>query len=274
MTAVLAGLFLYPVKSAAGIACSAAELGPYGLRHDREWMVVDAGGRFLTQRNEGRLALLGTAIADGQLHLSAPQGAGPSLDLQHEGEVSEVQVWGARCQAFDAGREAAQFLSDWLGRPLRLVRFDTRQPRLSNQDWTGEREVPTLFSDGYPMLVLSQASIADLAGRVGQDLPVQRFRPNLLLGEVPAYAEDEARQLAIGSVRIALTKACTRCVITTLDHTRGESTGDEPLRTLKRYRFDPALRGVVFGRNAYATAGVGSILRRGDSVQLLPDQPL
>jgi uncharacterized protein YcbX len=274
MTAVLAGLFIYPVKSAAGIACSEAELGPHGLRHDREWMVVDAGGRFLTQRNEGRLALLRTAIAGGQLHLSTPQGAGPSLDLQHEGEVCEVQVWGARCQAFDAGREAAQFLSDWLGRPLRLVRFDTRRSRLANQDWTGEREVPTLFSDGFPMLVLSQASITDLAGRVGHALPVQRFRPNLLLGEVPAYAEDDAQLLAVGAARITLTKACTRCVITTIDHTCGESTGDEPLRTLRRYRFDPALRGVVFGRNAYATAGVGSILRRGDSVQLLPDQPL
>jgi len=274
MTAVLAGLYIYPVKSARGIACSEAELGPYGLRHDREWMVVDKGGRFLTQRNEGRLALLGTAIAGGQLHLSAPQGAGPSLDLQHEGEVAEVLVWGARCRAFDAGPAAAQFLSEWLGQPLRLVRFDTRQPRLANQDWTGEREVPTLFSDGYPMLVLSEASIADLAARVGHDLPMQRFRPNLLLGNVPAYAEDAAQSLAIRDSRITLTKACTRCVITTIDQCTGESTGDEPLRTLKRYRFDAALRGVVFGRNAYATAGVGTTLRRGDSVQLLADQPL
>jgi uncharacterized protein len=270
MTATLAGIYIYPVKSAAGIACSEAMLGPHGLLHDREWMVVDAAGRFVTQRNEARLALLQTAIADGRLLLSSPVGAGPRLELQHEGEMRQVQVWGASVPAFDAGAQAAQFVSDLLGRLVRLVRFDLRHRRLSNQDWTLGHEVPTLFSDGYPMLVLSQGSIADLATRVGHDLPVQRFRPNLLLGGVAAYAEDAAVEMIVGSVRIALTKACTRCVITTIDHVRGERTGEEPLRTLKTYRHDPALRGVVFGRNAYATSGVGSTLRCGDAVQLVP----
>jgi uncharacterized protein len=269
MTAVLAGIYIYPVKSAAGIACSEVLLGAQGLQHDREWMVVDAAGRFVTQRNEARLALLGTAIAAGRLQLSSPAGAGPALELQHEGEVQQVQVWGASVSAFDAGAEAAQFLSDWLGKPLRLVRFDPRQRRLANQDWTAGREVPTLFSDGYPMLVLSQASIADLAARVGQELPVQRFRPNLVLGGVASYAEDDAAELAMGEARISLTKACTRCVITTINHMTGERGGEEPLQTLRKYRFDAALRGVVFGRNAYATAGFGTTLRCGDAVQLL-----
>lgn len=269
MTAILAGIYIYPVKSAAGIACSEAVLGPHGLLHDREWMVVDAAGRFVTQRNEAKLALLGTAIVDGRLLLSSPAGAGPALDLQHEGGLRQVQVWGASVAAFDAGDEAAQFVSDLLGRPLRMVRFDPRHRRLSNQDWTAGLEVPTLFSDGYPMLVLSQASIDDLAARVGHELPVQRFRPNLLLGGVPAYAEDGVVEMVLGNVRIALTKACTRCVITTIDHVNGERTGEEPLRTLKSYRHDPALRGVVFGRNAYTTAGVGSILRRGDAAHLV-----
>jgi uncharacterized protein YcbX len=269
MTAILAGIYVYPVKSAAGIACSEATLGPYGLLHDREWMVVDGAGRFVTQRNEAKLALLGTAIVDGRLLLSSPAGTGPALHLQHEGELRQVQVWGASVPAFDAGDEAAQFVSELLGRSLRMVRFDPRHRRLSNQDWTAGHEVPTLFSDGYPMLVLSQASIDDLAARVGTDLPVQRFRPNLLLGGVTSYAEDAASELVLDSVRIALTKACTRCVITTIDHVHGERTGEEPLRTLKGYRHDAALRGVVFGRNAYATAGVGSILRCGDAVQLV-----
>jgi uncharacterized protein len=270
MTAILAGLYIYPVKSAAGMACSEAVLSAHGLRHDREWMVVDAAGRFVTQRNEARLALLATSIADGKLRLSSPAGVGPALDLEHEGERRQVQVWNASVPAFDAGLEVAEFLADWLGRPLRLVRFDASHRRLSNQDWTAEREVPTLFSDGYPMLVLSRASIGDLASRVGHDLPVQRFRPNILLDGVPAYAEDAAAELAMGEVRIALTKACTRCVITTIDHVTGMPTGDEPLRTLKSYRHDAALRGVVFGRNAYATAGVGGTLRSGDAVQLRP----
>jgi uncharacterized protein len=270
MSAVLAGLFIHPIKSAAGFACNQAVLGPHGLQHDREWMIVEAAtGRGITQREDSRLALLGTAIEGSHLRLWNPAGAGPVLDLQHEGEVREVTVWGAQCAAFDAGDDAAAFLSDWLEKPLRLVRFDARRARLSNQDWTQGREVSTLFSDGYPMLVLSQASVADLAARVGQDLPVQRFRPNLLLGGVPAYAEDEAAGLQIGDVRVNLTKACTRCVMTTIDQQRGERMGDEPLRTLKSYRFDKALRGVIFGRNAYAVAGEGTTLTRGMTVTLL-----
>jgi uncharacterized protein len=272
MSPRLAGLYIHPVKSAAGIAVESARLGTHGLEHDREWMIVDPAGRFVTQRDEGRLALLATAISGGQLRLSNPQGAGPALPLDHEGTPREVVVWGATCAAFDAGEEIAAFLSDWLGRPLRLVRFDRRRPRLSNHDWTAGRDVPTLFSDGYPMLVLSEASIADLSARVGQVLPVQRFRPNLLLGGIAPYAEDEAAELLLGDARIALTKACTRCVITTIDQQSGERTGEEPLRTLKSYRFDRELRGVIFGRNSYAIAGVGSELKVG--MPVIPVAPV
>jgi uncharacterized protein YcbX len=259
----LAGLFIHPVKSAAGIACASVVLGPCGLGHDREWMIVDAGGRFVTQRDEARLALLFTAIEDGLLKLSNPQGRGPALPLEHEGEPREVHVWRSVCAAFDAGDEVAAFLSGWLGRPLRMVRFDRRRRRLSNHDWTDGRDVPNRFSDGYPLLVLSEGSIADLSARVGQELPVQRFRPNLLLGGLAPYGEDALTEVGLGAARIRLTKACTRCVITTIDPLRGERGGEEPLRTLKTYRHDAALRGVVFGRNAYAVAGEGTELRVG-----------
>jgi uncharacterized protein YcbX len=181
-------------------------------------------------------------------------------------------VWRSQCAAFDAGDEAAQFLSDWLGRPLRLVRFDARRARLANHDWTGGRDVPTAFSDGYPLLVLSQASIDDLSARVGKPLPVERFRPNLLLAGVEPYAEDEAGAAVAGAARFALTKACTRCVITTIDPQRGERDGEEPLRTLRTYRYSKELRGVVFGRNAYAIAGEGAALHRGMTVELRAGQ--
>jgi uncharacterized protein YcbX len=150
------------------------------------------------------------------------------------------------------------------------VRFDARRPRLSNHDWTAGRDVPNHFSDGYPLLVLSQASIDDLSSRVGKALPVERFRPNLLLGGVGPYAEDEAATLAAGAARFTLTKACTRCAITTIDQQRGERDGEEPLATLKSYRFSKELRGVLFGRNAYAVAGEGATLARGMPVSLLP----
>jgi len=266
MSITLTGLFIHPVKSAAGIACASARLGPRGLEHDREWLIVDSNGRFITQREEARLALLITAIQDGQLKLANPAGRGPSLPLDHEGEPREVQVWRSVCAAFDAGEEVAEFLSGWLGRPLRLVRFDQRRARLSNHDWTEGRDVTNQFSDGYPMLVLSEASIADLSARVGQDLPVQRFRPNLLLAGLAPYGEDALREIGVGDARIRLTKACTRCVITTIDQQRGERTGEEPLHTLKMYRYDTALRGVIFGRNAYAVAGEGAELKVGMTV--------
>jgi uncharacterized protein YcbX len=269
MSISLAGLFIHPVKSAAGIACERAVLGPCGLEHDREWLIVDAGNRFVTQREEARLALLTTAIADGKLRLGNPHGPGPAVPLDHEGDAREVQVWRSVCAAFDAGDEVATFLSDWLGRPLRLVRFDRRRVRLSNHDWTDGRDVPNQFSDGYPMLVLSEGSIADLSARVGQALPVQRFRPNLLLRGLAPYGEDALSEIAVGPARIQLTKACTRCVITTIDHQRGARTGEEPLRTLKTYRHDAALRGVVFGRNAYAMAGEGTEFKVG-----MPVMPL
>jgi uncharacterized protein YcbX len=232
-------------------------------------MIVDAAGRFITQRDDSRLALLRTALDATTLRLGNPQGVGPTVALDHDGERVSVQVWGARCDAFDAGSEVSAFLSEWLGRPLRLVRFDPAGRRLSNPDWTAGRDVSTLFTDGYPLLVLSRASIEDLAARVGHELPVERFRPNLLVDGVSAYAEDDATLLRSGEVELALTKACTRCVITTIDQASGSRHPDEePIATLKRYRYDAALRGVVFARNAYAIAGIGSILARGQALSL------
>jgi uncharacterized protein len=268
MSVTIDSLYVYPVKSAAGFRCEIAELGATGLMHDREWMVVDAQGRFLTQRNEPRLALLQAQIIGNSLHLANPLGKGPAVAVDHVGESLSVVVWRAQCAAFDAGREVAQFLTDWLGRPLRLVRFDQSKPRLSNPDWTAGRDVPTLFTDGYPILVLSRESIADVSTRVGQDLPIERFRPNVLIKGVAPYGEDSIDALSQGDIRLQLTKACTRCAITTIDQRTGVGTGEEPLRTLKTYRYDAALAGVVLGRNAYATSGVGSLLRSGITISL------
>jgi uncharacterized protein YcbX len=268
MSVVISGLFIYPVKSAAGIPCDNARLDASGLQHDREWMIVDADGRGITQRDEKRLALLRISLDATSLRMSNPQGPGPAIALDHEGERVSAQVWGSHCDSFDAGPEVCAFLSDWLGRPLRMVRFDPAGRRLSNQEWTAGREVPNFFSDGYPLLVLSRASIADLAARVGRDLPVNRFRPNVLLDGVTAYGEDQATRLQAGTLTLALTKACIRCIITTIDQATATSQDEEPIATLKRYRYDSALRGVAFGRNAYALEGVGQRLSRGQAVSL------
>jgi uncharacterized protein YcbX len=264
MSARLAGLWIYPVKSAAGMACEAAVLTASGLQYDREWMLVDAAGRFLTQRELPQLVLLRAGIVDGALCLSTPVGPLPPLPLEHEGSRVEVQVWRSRCAAFDAGAEHARGLSDWLGRSVRLVRFDPACRRFCNHDWTQGRDVPNRFADGYPLLVLSQASVDALGVQVGRPLAVERFRPNVLIEGVTAYAEDAGSQIRIGAARLVLTKPSTRCAITTIDPVSGCRDEDgEPLATLKRQRFDAALRGAIFGRNAYALEGEGTRLRRG-----------
>ena len=228
----IAALYVHPVKSCAGISLNAADALLTGLEHDREWMVIDPEGRFVTQREAPRMALVRTDLNDQGLQL-ATDGASVTLPFGHEGALREVAVWRSKVPAFDAGDEAAAFLSDFLDRPLRLVRFDARHARLSNRDWTGGLKAPNLFSDGYPVLVATEASLADLNARMGGvQLPMSRFRPNIVLGGVGPWAEDGIMDFRVGEVELRLVKPCTRCVITTTDQTRGERDGAEPLRTL------------------------------------------
>jgi hypothetical protein len=256
------------VKSARANAVDAVDLVATGFDHDREWMLVDPAGRFVTQREEPRLALLAASLRDGELALSGPPGEAPRVRLDHNGTRVEAVVWRSRVAAFDAGDAVASWLGTWLGRPLRLLRFDPAQQRLSDRGWTGDIASPNLFTDGYPLLVLSQASVDDLAARVGRPLPLTRFRPNLVLGGTAPYAEDRATELVVGEVVIRLGKPCTRCVVTTIDPATGGQADDEPLRSLKAYRHDPALRGVTFGRNAVIVAGQGRRLTVGQPVDL------
>jgi uncharacterized protein YcbX len=261
-------LHVYPVKSCTGFSPEQAELTPTGLAHDREWMVIDPSGRFITQREEPRLALVGASIHDGLLWLSAAGITQITVPLAHEGALREVSVWRSTVPAFDAGAEAAEFFSSWLRRPARLVRFDVRHRRLSSSEFTGEVQAANLFSDGYPILVLSLASLADLNARLEQPLPLNRFRANIVLDGVAAYAEDQCREIFSGDVVLRLVKPCTRCVITTTNQLTGRREGEEPLRVLKSYRYDAGLHGVTFGHNAIILRGVGATLARGRSVTL------
>jgi uncharacterized protein YcbX len=265
----IASLHVYPVKSCRGIDLDTAVLASNGFAHDREWVIVDPQDHFLTQRDEPRLALLQTRLVGGRLELRRPDSAIPlSVAVDHGGTARVATVWRTPSATFDAGDGAATWLSDFLGRPVRLLRFDPTQQRLSNREWTGDIAAPNFFTDGYPVLVLSRASIADLGARVGRELPVDRFRPNLLLDGVEPYAEDAVREIDIGEVTLRLVKPSTRCVITTTDQATGTRDGTEPLRTLKAYRFDRALRGVTFGMNAIIVRGVGASLARGEVVAL------
>jgi uncharacterized protein len=261
----IAALHVYPVKSCRGIALTQAELTPRGLRHDREWMVITPEGRFLSQRELPRLALIAPGITGQELQLQAP-GAGSiavALDAG-AGPSREVTVWDDAVLARDEGDAVARWLTDFLQRPVRLVRFDPSRRRATDPVWSAGRPGESAFSDGYPVLVLSRASLSDLNARLPQPLPLDRFRPNLVLDGCDPYAEDSLRVLQSGPVALRLVKPCTRCIITTTDQATAERAGEEPLRTLRSYRFNSELRGVTFGQNAIVE-NIGT-LRVGDAI--------
>jgi uncharacterized protein len=264
----IAALHVYPVKSARGIALESAALTRTGLAHDRRWMIVGDNGRFLTQRELPRLALLEPALSESALQLRAPTMADIAIELSHQGERRAVTIWGHACEALDEGSTVAQWLGQFLGRECRLVRFDPTHHRMSERQWTEPYEAETQFSDGFALLALSTASLADLNARLAAPLPMNRFRPNLVLEGIDAFDEDRIEDLSDGDIRLKPVKACTRCKITTTNQDTGCFEGDEPLRTLKTYRYDNALKGVCFGQNLIILSGAGARLMRGQSLQL------
>ena len=241
MHATVAALFVYPVKSCRGIELQQARLTERGIAHDREWLIVDASDRFITQ----------PALA---------------IEFGREGPRRSVTVWRDTLPAIDQGDTAARWLSQWIDAPVRLVRFDRDVKRMCNPDFAGPSGAHHSFADGYPVLVLSQASLDELNRRLDAPLPVDRFRPNLLLSGIEAHDEDHLATIDAGPVRLKLVKPCTRCQITTTDQATAV-VGIEPLPTLAQYRRNDALDGVTFGMNAIIEAGVGAMITTGARVE-------
>lgn len=261
-------LWIYPVKSCAGIRLNASELFETGLDWDRAWMVVDETGEFVSQRELPRMALIQPRFHMGQLELKAPGMLSLHLSLDGVEKPCKARIWDDEVDAYDMGDVAAQWFTDCLladrplvARRLRLVRFDPACHRPSDVRWTGGRQAPNQFSDGYPLLVLSQASLDDLNERLrllGRPaVGPERFRPNLVLGGLEPYQEDRIDRLwlADGRVELALVKPCTRCTIPDVDPLAGEEDGwVSPV--LQSYRQDSRLMGAItFGMNAIVTAG-------------------
>ncbi len=260
--AVVASLHVYPVKGCRGIATAAVDAATTGFAvdgaADREWMVVDGAGRFVTQREFPRLALVAVAARAGKLTLSAPGATPLALDPAAQAHAARpVTVWASDVRGFDAGDAAAAWLSAHVGAGVRLVRFDRALPRPCNRDYVGDSGAHTLFADGYPVLVIGAASLADLDARMaaygGAPLPMNRFRPNLVLAGLPPYEEDHLDTIAVGRVVLRCVKPCVRCGVTTTDQATGR-VGSEPLRTLSGYRMSERHAGVTFGMNAVVVA--------------------
>lgn len=269
-TVRIASLHVHPVKSCAGFLVQDSELTATGLRADRQWMVVDESGVFVTQRQLPPMALVRPVLQGDRLTLTAP--ALPPLPAAETGERRRVRVWDDEVWAFDLGDEAARWLQQALGRPLRLVRFDPAQRRLSNRRWTGEIEAENQFCDGFPVLVASTAGLAELNRRLAErghaPVGIERFRPNLVLdGLEDANGEDFLDELRFdtpeGPVVLKLVKPCVRCTIPSVDPATGEQ-GHEPGDTLAGYRADSRMQGgITFGMNAVIVEGAGRLLRAG-----------
>jgi uncharacterized protein YcbX len=260
---MLTALHVYPVKSCRGIDVSQARLAATGLEHDREWMVVRPTGRFVTQREEPRLALVGTWLTDEGLQVECP-GAGEVFIPYHaKGESMTATVWNDRCGAFDMGAAAADLLTAFLGSPHRLVRFNPATRRASSRDWTGDAEALNQFSDGFPLLGISEASLDQLNRKLAVPLPMNRFRPNLVFSGFEPHGEDDVHELAGEAVTLRAVKPCARCKVTTVDQETGASAGTEPLDTLRTYRMSQRPPGLVFGQNLIPVRGVGEMLAIG-----------
>jgi uncharacterized protein YcbX len=267
-SARIESLHYYPLKSARAVELERALLTGAGFEDDRRWMLVTNSGRFITQRELPRLALLSPRLAPDALVLAAPQLPPIAIPLSRLGERRRVTLWHDQCEAFDEGDEVAAWLCAFLGRECRLVRFDPTHRRLSERAWTGEFEAENRFSDGFPILALNIASLTDLNSRLASPLPLNRFRPNIVLAGLAPYEEDRIEELCGEGVRLKLVKPCTRCRITTTNQDTGEVEGDEPLRTLRGYRYDALLHGVCFGQNAIVIEGAGATLMRGQSLKI------
>jgi uncharacterized protein YcbX len=272
----IAQLFIHPIKSCGGIAVDEAALIDTGFEYDREWMVVDRDGEFVSQRELPRMALIRPTLRASDLVLRAPGMLALHLLLDAVEGACRVRVWDDTVDAFDMGDLAAQWFSDCLGRPLRLARFDPDAKRLASAQWTGAIEARTAFADAFPLLVTSTASLRELNRRLAAGsraaVPMQRFRPNIVLdGLADAHGEDFIDTLAFespdGPVVVKLVKPCGRCSIPDVDPATAE-TGHAVTDTLSAYRAEPRIGGALaFGQNAVVVSGLGHRLRVGATVQ-------
>lgn len=244
----LSALNIYPIKSCAGIALNVAELGPRGIVHDRSFMLVNRKGKFITQREQPRMALIRPTInLDGTLTVQAPGMPDLMIPGDPDGPRYEVTIWKYTGIAVDQGDNLAEWFSTFLGIVCRLVMFPDDVVRKVNPKYARHEQDQVGFADGYPFLLISEASLADLNTRLAQPLPMNRFRPNIVVRGAEPYAEDTWRTIRIGEVIFEIVKPCARCVITTTDQNTAER-GKDPLKTLATYRL-ATTNGVMFGQN-------------------------
>jgi uncharacterized protein YcbX len=243
---------LYPIKSSRGISVTESRVMPRGLQWDRRWMLVDQDNRFITAREHPRLILVSTQIRRRELTAEAPGMPSLAVPLKSPTPPSQshqsVRIWNDDCTGVVVGKECDDWFSRYLGLACRLVWMGDSDSRPVNPNYAVPGDEVS-YADGFPLLLISEASLADLNYRLDKPVSMRRFRPNLVVKDTQAFAEDTWRRIRVGSSEFDVAKACSRCVMTTLDPDTGVKDPNlNPLRTLGTYRRRKE-GGVYFGQN-------------------------
>ncbi|WP_281636347.1 MOSC domain-containing protein [Flavobacterium marginilacus] len=265
----LSEIWVYPVKSLGGIQQQESNVTDRGLELDRRWLLVDADGRFLSQREYPELALFKPEIAGDSLRITQ-RVLSESIDVQlrpvfSKEEKIEVTVWEDTIEAYEVSKDSSDWFTKLLGFPVRLMYMPDDSERKLDPDYSITGNEITSFSDAYPFLIIGQSSLDDLNGRLETKVPMNRFRPNFVFTNGEAFEEDNWREFKIGNISFVGVKPCDRCVMTTVDQEKGVVSGKDPLKTLAQYRnFGNK---VLFGQNVIGL-GLG-IVSVGDEVKVL-----
>lgn len=262
----LSAVNIYPIKSLRGIAVEAAEIQPRGLRFDRRWMLVDALGDFMTQRDYPQMARVRVEVTPHGLLCAVPDDEPLLVPYAPESRTpTQVTVWRDTVAALPVSYAADLWFSRVLGKTCRLVQMPESTERRVNTQYAHNGEIVS-FADGYPFLLIGQSSLDDLNARLAEPLPMNRFRPNLVIEGADPFAEDTWHHIQIGDAVFAIVKPCARCTIPLVDPERGVVAGKEPLRTLATFRKVGSK--VMFGQNLLLVSGSGT-LHVGDAVRVL-----
>lgn len=269
----LSEINIYPIKSLGGIGLKNSKVETRGLEYDRRWLLVDERNNFLTQREFPKMAAIDVALNGESLRVSSN---GERLDVAfapQTNETASVKIWSSRCRARVYESAVNKWFSDVLQTNCRLVLMPEETVRRVNYFYRVHEEDVVSFADGYPFLLIGENSLADLNSRLETPISINRFRPNLVVKDSKAFAEDDWKTIRVGDCVFHVVKPCARCVITTIDQEVGVKTGVEPLKTLATFRIPKrsVKKKILFGQNLIAERA-GAVLRVGDEVEVIERQ--
>lgn len=260
-------LYIYPVKSLAGIKLASSELSPVGLQYDRRWMIVDVDGKFLSQRELPKMATIKTSIINKKLVLSHNNRSINIAEVQKQSEKITVTVWNDTLEAIKIDGHANLWLSQILGQECQLVYMDQQAERQIDKDFAEDNQYVS-FADGFPILVISQASLDELNSKLDNNVNINRFRANIIVSGSNAHAEDYWQDLTINQTEFKAVKKCSRCIIPSINQSTGERDNAKMLSILNRYRKED--NKIKFGQNLiYKNADliVDKVISCGDEIK-------